>query len=137
MFEKYNAIRNASVDYFANSGHATSLSDLLTDRNVSEHFEKMGNVVKELEKLSQPDLVEFTGVIFFGRDAVEWKGSPESTLARTIVNHAHMANEDHHIDYLASKPLHDYLEEAEAKLTGNWPRYMAEQHDDGESYEEE
>jgi hypothetical protein len=120
MFEKFNDIRKASAEKYANSGtgRGVTIGQLHDKLSLETNVGNRRKVVYLIDALSKEDQAELTGIVMFGRDYEVEKGSTHTVLSSAIQDHAHMVNQTGHSGYLAGKPLHIYLERAEAKLTG-------------------
>jgi hypothetical protein len=124
MFEKFNDIRRASAAYYAKNegkeGVVRSSVEMLDEMLVEFEDEDFMNKKTRMliEALPKIDQIELTGLAFYGRDAAVTSETRESVLAEWTSYHAYMVNEEGHASYLSAKPLHLFLDRAEAKLKG-------------------
>jgi hypothetical protein len=124
MFEKFDNICKASVEYYAKDKSSESNGRKMIDilNQLAKEFgndDFMNRKTRLLiEALPKIDQVELTGIVFYGRDAAVTKDTREITLQEYTTDHAYMVDEDGHADYLSGKPIHLYLESAKDKLRG-------------------
>jgi hypothetical protein len=119
MFDKFLVIREASARHFREAGSSPlglTINDI-TAEEIEKDAELESEVARLIERLSRADLVELTGAVFFGRDSDDWRADPYGSLAEYTREYAYMAAESDHSRHLSQKPIHDYLQAAEGKLT--------------------
>jgi hypothetical protein len=122
MFEKFNEIRKTSAAYYANQDDGvvrtmTDLLDEMKDRFDDEDFLN-GKTRVLIEALPKSDLIELTGIIYYGRDAVVESQTRQTLLDAYIKDLAYLSNDEGHAGHLSGKPIHLYLARAERKLNG-------------------
>ncbi|MBB5341725.1 hypothetical protein [Tunturiibacter gelidoferens] len=88
MFEKYDVIRRESAAYYAKTedGAVKTMTDLLDEMTKQLDDEDYLNRKTRLlvEALPKSDLIELTGLIYYGRDAIVDSQSRQTLLEAYI-----------------------------------------------------
>lgn len=119
MFEKFDEIRNASREYFGpDDGRVLTSAEAVNELMSSKDLGLNVKGARLIEALPKSDLIELTGIMFYGSSAVVRSDNRREVLEQTIRRYAYMVDDKGHATYLSEKPLHKHLAAAEAKLRG-------------------